>query len=382
MNWIYVLYSEFSYFMHNVVLSLCIGSLIGSIGFLLYLLASALFGNRLATKTKKMSLLFVFALFVIPFQTFFLKIPTFLQLFGQYIEWTPAMYEKAILEMQKSASHEYISPDLNIPYFYEGMVLFSYIWLCIFIYKTTKMICEYCQASHELQMESSAVTESENTELYHSFREMSHFLRAEKVELYVNSTISTPMLIGFAKPRIILPQSYLYESIENVTPILIHEFTHYKQKDLWIKFLGQMVLHMHWFNPLVKKLLSMIDFLSEVICDEKVVAGLSREKRELYAQSILNAMKHEKMNIGSVAKFGDYRWECQSIKTRLTLILTEQQQSNRWLSAMFLWCFVLFGLYLCFRFGEVAPRIDSVFPYVDTIYPDFYVSFPRWFSLM
>lgn len=378
----YIFYSGISYFLHNLVLSLCIGSLIAGVGFALYRLTSLLFQKRLVAKIEKKCLLFVLGLFVIPYQTFFFEVPTFLQLFGQYIEWTPEMYEKAIEEMQKNASWQYMSPDFNLPYFYEGMVLFSYIWLSIFAYRSVRMMKEYWCANQQLQTDSKEITASTSSDLYAELNNVSRLMKSEKVRLYANAYISTPMLIGFTKPRVILPESFLAEPIENITPILTHELMHYKQKDLWIKLVGQIVLNMHWFNPIVKKLLSILDFLSEIICDEAVVFGLSQGKKEVYAQSILNSMKQEKMMIGSVARFGDDRWECQSVKTRLELILSGNQKGNQLFSVVFLWCFVLLGLNLCFRFGTYAPRIDSFLPYVYTVYPDFHVYLPSWFSMM
>ena len=68
------------------------------------------------------------------------------------------------------------------------------------------------------------------------------------VELYTNNLISSPLLIGFFRPCIMLPTTELSESdFENT---ILQELTHYKRRDMFYKWLVQITICLHWFNPL------------------------------------------------------------------------------------------------------------------------------------
>ncbi|MDE7327575.1 MAG: M56 family metallopeptidase, partial [Lachnospiraceae bacterium] len=69
------------------------------------------------------------------------------------------------------------------------------------------------------------------------------------VELCVNPLISSPLLTGFFHPCIVLPDA---DISENAFPyIVLHELTHYKRRDMFYKWLVQITVCLHWFNPLV-----------------------------------------------------------------------------------------------------------------------------------
>ena len=70
-----------------------------------------------------------------------------------------------------------------------------------------------------------------------------------RVELSYNSLIVSPIMIGFFRPRIVLPVRELED--KELSYIFVHELTHYKQGDMFYKWLIQIVVCAHWFNPFV-----------------------------------------------------------------------------------------------------------------------------------
>ena len=70
-----------------------------------------------------------------------------------------------------------------------------------------------------------------------------------RVELSCNPLIDSPMLVGFFHPRIVLPAHRLED--KELSYIFVHELIHYKQKDMFYKWLIQIVVCIHWFNPFV-----------------------------------------------------------------------------------------------------------------------------------
>lgn len=109
------------------------------------------------------------------------------------------------------------------------------------------------------------------------------------VDLWVNPIVSSPMLIGFLHPRIVLPDVGIPEKEFHYT--ILHELVHYKRRDMYYKWMVQVVLCIHWFNPLLYLAARSINRLCELSCDEMVVNRLpSDEQCQEYAGTLLNAM--------------------------------------------------------------------------------------------
>ena len=108
------------------------------------------------------------------------------------------------------------------------------------------------------------------------------------VDLYVNSLVSSPLLIGFLRPRIILPHTSLSESDFYYTAL--HELTHYRRRDMFYKWLSQLTVCLHWFNPCVYLMSREINRLCELSCDERVIATLSDNARKSYGTTLINAV--------------------------------------------------------------------------------------------
>lgn len=108
------------------------------------------------------------------------------------------------------------------------------------------------------------------------------------VGLYTNSLISSPLLIGFFRPCIMLPTTELSESdFENT---ILHELTHYKRRDMFYKWLVQVTICLHWFNPLVYLMGREVNRTCELSCDEAVIKSMDAGKQRAYGDTLLNAM--------------------------------------------------------------------------------------------
>ena len=97
--------------------------------------------------------------------------------------------------------------------------------------------------------------------------------------------LSSPMLIGFRNPAILLPEKEI--SPDELEHIFRHELTHYRRKDLWMNVLVLVVSTIHWFNPFVYLMAKTIRADCEVACDEAVVSGDDADKRRHYGETII-----------------------------------------------------------------------------------------------
>lgn len=107
----------------------------------------------------------------------------------------------------------------------------------------------------------------------------------EKPELVECRILKSPMLVGFIRPKIMLPAN-TYTSRE-LDMILMHELTHYKRGDLYVKLLFILANALHWFNPFVYIMRRAANRDMEYSCDEKVVSGMSVSERRAYSLTIL-----------------------------------------------------------------------------------------------
>ena len=75
---------------------------------------------------------------------------------------------------------------------------------------------------------------------------------------------------------------------DNMRMVLLHELTHYKRKDLLIKWFAVLVNAVHWFNPLCYLACANLSEACEVSCDMSVTKNMSEDEQKLYMQTILN----------------------------------------------------------------------------------------------
>lgn len=109
------------------------------------------------------------------------------------------------------------------------------------------------------------------------------------VELRSNSLISSPLLIGFWKPCIVLPTTDI--SMSDFRFTILHELMHYKRMDMFYKWLIQAVICLHWFNPLVYLIGKEINRACELSCDEAIISNLNPKEMRGYGDTLLNAIR-------------------------------------------------------------------------------------------
>lgn len=114
---------------------------------------------------------------------------------------------------------------------------------------------------------------------------------SKNINLQVCDSIASPMMIGFVRPRILLPKTDFAK--DELCFILKHELVHYKRKDLWYKCLVLIATAIHWFNPIVYLMAKAIDIQCELSCDEKVVHGTNADIRLYYSKTIIGVVRYQ-----------------------------------------------------------------------------------------
>lgn len=108
------------------------------------------------------------------------------------------------------------------------------------------------------------------------------------VELCINPLISSPLLIGFFRPCIVIPSTNISDRDFHYT--VLHELTHYRRRDMFYKWLVQITICLHWFNPLVHLMGREINKACEFACDEAIITKLGSSNVQDYGKTLLEAM--------------------------------------------------------------------------------------------
>ena len=102
--------------------------------------------------------------------------------------------------------------------------------------------------------------------------------------------VQTPVLTGWQRPTILLPESAREWTEEQRGMVLVHEITHFRQGDVWTLLLAQAVRAAFWFHPAVWLLVSRLSREQELTCDEAVVAA--GHSPHDYAAFLLDAVRN------------------------------------------------------------------------------------------
>ncbi len=182
------------------------------------------------------------------------------------------------------------------------------------------------------------------------------------IELCVNPLVSSPLLIGFFRPCIVLPSADIPE--KDFRYIILHELTHYKRRDMFYKWLVQITVCLHWFNPLVSLMSREVTRACEFSCDEAVLAKMGCSHAQDYGKTLLNAMAaigRYKENLGAVTLSENK----QLLKERLGAIMKFEKKSKaiRLLTGMLTLCIIFsaafIGIYSTAAAADVPDSINA-----------------------
>ena len=114
-----------------------------------------------------------------------------------------------------------------------------------------------------------------------------------KPKLYISSRAASPMVYGFLRTRVLLPDMEI--APENLEHIIMHELVHYKRGDLYFKLAAMLANALHWYNPLVYIACRRMSDEAELSCDAAVLSKTDLTGRLDYGNSMLEIVKHCKV---------------------------------------------------------------------------------------
>ena len=140
----------------------------------------------------------------------------------------------------------------------------------------------------------------------------------KKVELRRCSVVPSPMLMGFRKHVILLPDELPETALETT---LAHELTHLKYGDPLLLLFSALARSVHWFNPLVWLMMHHIRQTIEECCDYALLKDRDTKARQAYGRAILDQMTARQGISGLTTGFSGDK---ESIFARFQAIMDER----------------------------------------------------------
>lgn len=162
--------------------------------------------------------------------------------------------------------------------------LLAIIWICgtgIFLLTVTVSYVIYI-----LRRRKNAVLMEESSVLLQAKRELK--IR-RNIRVRMSPDVGSPMLVGVLFPVVYMPCKEISQDMMKL--VFLHELTHYKRKDLIIKWFALFVNAVHWFNPLSYLISANLSEACEVSCDMEVTKNMNDEGQKLYMKTILELVE-------------------------------------------------------------------------------------------
>ncbi|NNJ33330.1 M56 family metallopeptidase [Lacrimispora defluvii] len=160
------------------------------------------------------------------------------------------------------------------------------IWVSGIIIQLVKTIYIYNRFAKTIT-NSRSVIDDEVKEAFYQLN--SDYNKPFSIQIIQTDLISTPMVFGFYRPRIILPGIKL--TTEEWYCILKHELSHYICGDLWVKFLVEFLCSIYWWNPFVYLFRNQISKAQEIHIDLFVTKSMNEEERFKYLECLIKIAK-------------------------------------------------------------------------------------------
>lgn len=162
---------------------------------------------------------------------------------------------------------------------------FFFLWALVAVFLFVRFFFSYSGYLKKIR----SLEETSDPQILKISKNIGEKLEMPAFRIYQTLSVQSPLVFGFFHPTILLPcHSYSRAEYEL---IFLHEFTHWKSHDLWVKFLVEFVCYLFWWNPFVYLLRRNLNQALELKCDISIVKGRDSEERIAYLETLKSTLK-------------------------------------------------------------------------------------------
>jgi len=155
------------------------------------------------------------------------------------------------------------------------------------------------------------------------------------VGLVLSPDLSSPALLGWLRPRILLPETLASSlSRDELRGVLFHELAHFRSADIPMQWLFCFGRSLHWFNPVAHLATRRWLYFRELTADAMALAWMPEANRDAYGHALIAAVREANplpIPQGALALGESF----QQLKLRITMIARPQNRARLvWLASI------------------------------------------------
>lgn len=146
--------------------------------------------------------------------------------------------------------------------------------------------------------------------------------------IYAGDHLKSPCLAGFLHPKILLTWE-VFADEKQCHYVVLHEVSHFEQKDHVWTAIGILLCIAYWWNPLVWLSVRAAKEDAELSCDARMLRNADLRERKAYGTILLELLengRNEQMNFGMISFMGDR----QMMKRRIEGIIQKNNTRKRY----------------------------------------------------
>lgn len=215
------------------------------------------------------------------------------------------------------------------------------IWVFVAFLKIGKFLLEYKSTERVLSMFPERKDMQCSRVMQRVFEETG---KQHDVTIFYSDGIHMPMGMGIRKWRIYLPKQEYTD--KELYYILLHEYTHFLNGDLFVKVLSYILCCIFWWNPFVYLMKKDLDKSLEKKCDLSIVEKLSIYESADYLQTTVDSLK---ASYGKKQFFGVHysvslgNGKNDEMTERFRIVLENKKNEKKNIKSIICW-FLVFGI--------------------------------------
>lgn len=149
------------------------------------------------------------------------------------------------------------------------------------------------------------------------------------IALIDSSHVTSPTLYGAIMPKILLPRSVMGAlSVSQLRYVFLHEMSHIKRNDIAMNWLMNILLTLHWFNPLLWYAYSKMRNDQEIACDSLALTRINPEETKEYALTIIRLLENfsNPIRLAGAASISSNKNE---LRRRVVMIASFNKNANK-----------------------------------------------------
>ena len=149
------------------------------------------------------------------------------------------------------------------------------------------------------------------------------------VQVLETSAVSAPALFGLLRHRLLLPNGMVDSfSPSELRLVFLHELAHLKRGDLLANWLMNLLVVLHWFNPLVWWAFHRVRNDCEEACDAVALRRVNTEERRAYGHAMVKLVERISLPTSAPGLLGILEKKSQ-MERRIGLI-ADFKKTSRW----------------------------------------------------